>query len=167
MRLTRLMPEADEDDFRPWIRRFLHEHLRRWSDAYALGWSDSAIDGHILGLDLVERDWRRLVEAGRQFETNFVAVAREGQQPLGAVWAEVAHHPYLLLEIGVISWIYVDPSARGQAVGDALVGAALDWMRARRLPLVELSVIADNERAVRLYERAGLRVVDHRMGRPL
>jgi ribosomal protein S18 acetylase RimI-like enzyme len=32
---------------------------------------------------------------------------------------------------------------------------------------VELSVIADNERAVRLYERAGLRVVDHRMGRPL
>jgi hypothetical protein len=100
MRLTRLLPE-DEPILRTLMRRFLHEHLRWWVDTYGLGWSDAAIDGHILGHDMVERDWRRMVEAARHYETNFVAVARDGDDPVGGIWAEVGVHPYLRTEMGV------------------------------------------------------------------
>jgi hypothetical protein len=40
-------------------------------------------------------------------------------------------------------------------------------MRTRKLTWAELLVVADNAAAVRMYEKAGLRVVDHRMGRAL
>ncbi len=166
MRLTRLLPE-DEPALRVWMRRFLHEHLRWWSEAYGLGWSEAAIAGHILGHDLVERDWQGLLAAARAYDDHFVAVAREGDRPLGAVWARTDTHAYLRVEIGVISWLYVTPEARGAGAGGVLVDEALGWMRSRGLRRAELFVVAGNGAAVRTYERAGLQIIDHRMGGPL
>lgn len=55
--------------------------------------------------------------------------------------------------------MYVDPSARGRGVGQALVDEIVS--RARRTPGIEqlyLTVMADNGSAQRLYERAGFAV---------
>ena len=93
MRLTKLLPE-DEPTIRAWAHRFLIEHLRWWSDAGGLGWTDTAIHGHIVGHDLAERDVRRLREAARRWETNLVVVARD-QHPQGAIWAESTTDPFL------------------------------------------------------------------------
>src|SRR5437867_12247040 len=49
--------------------------------------------------------------------------------------------------------VYVRPDARGQGLGDRLVGAALDWARGRGLLLVTLAVIPGNHRARRCYAR--------------
>ena len=161
VRLTKLTPD-DEPTLRAWAHDFLVEHLRWWSDAGGLGWSDTAIGGHIVGHDLAERDARRLREAAARWQTNLVVVARD-ERPLGAIWAESTTDAFLGIEVGVIAWIYVIPAARGRGVGGTLVEAAKAWMRERGLDLVQLHVVGANAAAVRMYEKAGLRVVDFRM----
>jgi putative acetyltransferase len=52
--------------------------------------------------------------------------------------------------------ISVAREAQGQGVGTALMTALLDWVdNWAQVLRVELSVFADNERAIRLYERFG------------
>jgi len=51
--------------------------------------------------------------------------------------------------------MWVDPSARGEGIGDALVERVLAWGRAQRSPVVRLSVTEGNTRAERLYARHG------------
>ena len=51
--------------------------------------------------------------------------------------------------------IFVDPCARGQGVGTALLKAVLAEAAARGLAQVQLDVIDTNPRAKALYERVG------------
>ena len=107
MLLTKLLAE-DEPTIRAWAHRFLVDHLRWWSDAGGLGWTDTAIHGHIVGHDLAERDVRRLREAAAKWESNLVVVARD-DHPLGAIWAESTVDAFLGIEVGVIAWIATFP----------------------------------------------------------
>lgn len=60
--------------------------------------------------------------------------------------------------------IYVDRDARGLGLGQALLEAALDWARAHdEITKVGLSVFADNERAIQLYEKLGFVVEGRRV----
>ncbi len=63
-------------------------------------------------------------------------------------WSDAAH------EIELIS-MWVAPFARGKGVGDALVGAVLEWAEAQQIEAVELRVIKGNERARSFYRRLG------------
>lgn len=56
--------------------------------------------------------------------------------------------------------IFVDPVARGQGVGTALLSAVADEARARDLLRVRLDVIDINPRARALYERVGFRAIE-------
>ena len=60
--------------------------------------------------------------------------------------------------------LHVATAAQGQGVGTRLMAALLEDADRRGLSRVELSVYADNERARRLYERAGF-VVEGRSRR--
>jgi GNAT superfamily N-acetyltransferase len=51
--------------------------------------------------------------------------------------------------------MWVRPAARGRGVGEALVSAAVDWARDRRLGALYLWVTEANEGARRLYQRCG------------
>lgn len=53
--------------------------------------------------------------------------------------------------------MYVRDAARGQGLGDAIVEALLAHARAERIETVQLTVVADNPRARRVYERWGFR----------
>jgi RimJ/RimL family protein N-acetyltransferase len=55
---------------------------------------------------------------------------------------------------GLLWGIYVRPVARGTGVARLLVEAVIDFARGR-VELIQLSVVADNERARRLYARLG------------
>ncbi|MBV1855470.1 GNAT family N-acetyltransferase [Catellatospora tritici] len=55
-----------------------------------------------------------------------------------------------------ISRLFVSPAAQGAGVASALLGAAVDWARARELPLM-LEVTAHAAAAIALYERTGWR----------
>jgi RimJ/RimL family protein N-acetyltransferase len=56
-----------------------------------------------------------------------------------------------------IAWVYVEPTARG--IGGAAVRAVVSLgFRELNLHRIHLSVLADNARAIRCYEKAGFRV---------
>ena len=53
--------------------------------------------------------------------------------------------------------MFVEPAARGQGIGAALVDAVADWARGRGAPHLYLGVTATNQGAIRLYHRCGFR----------
>jgi ribosomal protein S18 acetylase RimI-like enzyme len=53
---------------------------------------------------------------------------------------------------GEVVHMYVDPNYRGQNIGEALLRGLLDHVEQ-----AQLSVIAGNDRAIRLYEKVGFR----------
>lgn len=162
--LTSLRPAQDEADVRVWLRAYLCEHLRWWSGSTGPVWDDEAIEAHMVSHDLVGQDWQEIVKASTSARC-FVGVLRdvEGGPPLGLVWAELGRDRVLKIKLGVLSWIYVAPEARGQGHAGLLLHAAEGWMRDQQVAAREVFVTAANEAAVRLYAAHGYRVVDHRM----
>lgn len=162
LRVTALRA-SDAAEVRRWMADFLRAHNRHWAEMHGLGWSATEVDAQMLAFDVVEERWQQLWRASKRFESNLVAVARLDGRAMGAVWADHRHNPYLKVPVGVLSWIYVAPWARGHRVGSKLIDVAKAWMRARDLRSCEVSVLAGNEAAIRLYERAGLQLADVRM----
>jgi ribosomal protein S18 acetylase RimI-like enzyme len=69
--------------------------------------------------------------------------------------------------VGELYAIYVLPQSWGTGLGPALMAAALDGLRARGFGEVVLTVLADNPRARRFYEREGWTFEDERGGEHL
>ena len=165
MQLHRLDP-GDAETVCACLDVFLRDHLRWWSAAIeSEPWSPDKIRRHLEERDDVGRQWRELVNAAEHADS-FVRVAREAAAPhrrLGAIYAEVKTDRYLGGPLGVVSWIYCDPCARGQGVGRLLMEAATSWMAWRGVIAREVFVTAQNPGAVALYERFGFRSIDHRM----
>lgn len=55
--------------------------------------------------------------------------------------------------------VLVDPARRGQGLGEQLVRAMIEEARARGIRSLDLYVLEENTRAVRLYERLGFETV--------
>ncbi len=60
---------------------------------------------------------------------------------------------------GELRKMFLLPEARGNGLGRALLGAVLAAARARRLERLTLTTRSRYDRAIRLYERAGFRLV--------
>lgn len=94
----------------------------------------------------------------------FLAVSDPGDRLLGFHWTKVhgldrsAGGPGGSGPIGEIYVLGVDPDAGVRGLGTALTDAGLRHLADRGLRTVMLYVEADNERALRLYERAGFAV---------
>jgi GNAT superfamily N-acetyltransferase len=146
--------EDDAPTIRAWLEAYLSEHLNWWQQAYG------ALPERPL-VDLIERDWKELWEA-RTSTTSFVQVLGE-TVPLGIVFAETRQDRYMGFEIGVLSWIYLDPASRGEGTSGTLMRAVDAWMTARGVRGREVFVTANNVAAVKLYERFGYSAFDFRM----
>ncbi|MEM6956457.1 MAG: GNAT family N-acetyltransferase, partial [Myxococcota bacterium] len=124
---------------------------------------------------------QRLVKAGHgmvrtlgdlpavdEYERRLAAMLSRGF--FGMMVAELSHDAIL---VGYVQWqrfepsllrhaaslsMGVDPAFQGKGVGTTLLNHALETLRVAGLHRVELSVLADNDRAKRLYERAGFEV---------
>ena len=56
---------------------------------------------------------------------------------------------------GFIAELFVEPSARGQGHGRALIAASADWSRVRGLKVLIINVLARNDKAIAVYRRDG------------
>jgi ribosomal protein S18 acetylase RimI-like enzyme len=63
--------------------------------------------------------------------------------------------------------LFVDPTYRGQGVGDRLIRAAKKWAKGRKLNYLELFVLAENEGGLGFYKKAGFETVSFNMRMPL
>jgi ribosomal protein S18 acetylase RimI-like enzyme len=161
----RLRPLRRDDTERihEWITDYLTEHLRWWSESVTKEpWTEERIANHLKEHDLTGVHWRDLVRASEANDC-FVKVACDANQAHGVVSAELRTDRYLRAPMGVVSWIYVEPSSRRQGIAERLLEAAEGWMSWKDVAGRELFVTAANEAAVAAYEKRGYGVVDFRM----
>jgi ribosomal protein S18 acetylase RimI-like enzyme len=142
---------------------FLREML-----AETIGWDrppgeDPPALEEILGIPQVAdyvQDWGRAGDHG--------VVAEEDGRPVGACWLRrftEAHPGYGFLGEDVPGiGLAVVPEYRGRGIGKALLRAAIELAGADGVSTLSLSVETGNERARRLYERAGFVAVGREGG---
>jgi len=87
-----------------------------------------------------------------------LVVAEEDGARLGFGFFEPAVDYFTGDADGHVGMIAVSETAEGRGAGAALLAAAEDWARRRGYPRLHLNVFAGNDRARRLYERAGYAV---------
>jgi RimJ/RimL family protein N-acetyltransferase len=131
--------------------------------------SSGDVEGFHRALDFVARERRYLalleappLEMTREFITNIIAnghvqfVAVSGNDVVG--WCDIlpenrpAHAHSGTLGMGLL------PQFRGKGLGFALIKAALGEARHKGLVRVELTVNADNARAIALYKKVGFKI---------
>jgi ribosomal protein S18 acetylase RimI-like enzyme len=90
-------------------------------------------------------------------EDVIVLVAEREGAVAGYVYAALEGPDWMVLRgpAGVINDVVVDPAARRQGVGEALLDAALAALKAKGAPRVVLSTAAPNHDAQRLFVRKG------------
>ena len=89
-----------------------------------------------------------------------IFVADQGSRVIGYAYAVVEDsYDYMALRgpAGILHDIIVDPASRGCGVGRSLLGAVLEFLKARGSPRVVLSTAERNEAAQRLFARSGFR----------
>jgi ribosomal protein S18 acetylase RimI-like enzyme len=59
--------------------------------------------------------------------------------------------------VGTVISMWVSPEARRKGAGSALLHAVAEWAAAHGMPSLRLFVLADNARAIALYEKNGYR----------
>jgi GNAT superfamily N-acetyltransferase len=118
-------------------------------------------------------DMKRFLEPGEGAESGYasflasqlrdkqslVLVAEREDRILGYVFAAIEPLSWKDLrdECGFIHDLLVVDDARRSGVGEALLNAAIDWLRTQKMPRVVLGTAAKNEKAQRLFERRGFR----------
>jgi len=85
-----------------------------------------------------------------------VLLLREGHDPAAYCWTRLEQESNGRL-LGIIWMIGSDPGKRGLGLGRAMINEAIRSLMDRGAQSVELTVYADNEPAVRLYESVGFR----------
>jgi ribosomal protein S18 acetylase RimI-like enzyme len=92
----------------------------------------------------------------RRLGTSEILLGSVGDAPMGIVRLSI---PTFVTERhkGMLTGMYVREAARGTGLASALVEAVIERARGRAI-FVELSVVTDNERARRLYERHGFEI---------
>jgi GNAT superfamily N-acetyltransferase len=88
-----------------------------------------------------------------------VFVAERQRNIVGYVYAAIEPLSWKDLrdECGFIHDLLVTETARGGGIGEALLEAAIEWLREQGMPRVVLGTAAQNERARRLFARRGFR----------
>lgn len=88
-----------------------------------------------------------------------ILVAERDGKVVGYTYAGVEGNDYMSLRgpAGVVYDIVVDPGHRQQGIGQLLLDATLEALKARGAPRVILSTADKNEAAQHLFDRAGFR----------
>jgi RimJ/RimL family protein N-acetyltransferase len=94
--------------------------------------------------------WRRRLRAHAQF------AAAGAARPVGLIGAQREHADSVYLYS-----LWLEPSARGQGLGQLLVSAAVDWARGQRVRTVTLRVDVANAAARGVYEALGFSLASH------
>lgn len=90
-----------------------------------------------------------------------IAVAWDGERAAGYCACVFPRDPDMTSAtwVGAIDLLAIDPSYQGRALGPTLLRHGLAYLRRAGCNAAELSVDGANDRALRVYERSGFRVV--------
>jgi GNAT superfamily N-acetyltransferase len=104
-----------------------------------------------------EEQWRGRIN---DRSVTYFAYLPENPEPAGLAGVYVADG------VADVVSMWVRPSARGHAVGEALIGATADWAKARDHAWLLLWVTETNTSARKLYQRCGFTLTGERQPLP-
>lgn len=143
----------------PVVERLAPHEWRTYRDLRlrALGESPDAF-GSTLEAERARPDaeWARRLAIGASAELELPLVARLGDAAIGIAWARVLEGAP---DVAHLFQVWVAPEHRGRGAGRMLLEAAVTWARAIGAHHLALDVTCGDTAAVRLYTRAGFRVV--------
>ena len=118
--------------------------LQESPDAFGSTW-----EAEVLRTD---ENWSTRIAAAVSGNLDRALFAIKGEQVCGLVWCKLSAS-----EAGVadIYQMWVDPAARGQGAGHALLTQALAWAKSSGARRVRLGVTAADSPAMRLYQSQG------------
>jgi probable phosphoglycerate mutase len=136
---------ADRGDYNMWFRPIGNDdkdflHLRR-----------EAMEGKRDDLDQIYED--SILNAFWDARANAFAMLRD--KPAGVV--ELSPARYLSENVGYISYLGMENSERGKALGVQLIGYAVSYYRQKKRSRLRLSVPPENESALRFFQKYGFR----------
>jgi ribosomal protein S18 acetylase RimI-like enzyme len=112
---------------------------------------------HAREASFTEEQWRgRLSDRS----VTYFAYLPDNPEPAGLAGVYVADG------VADVVSMWVRPSARGRAVGEALIGATADWAKAKDHAWLLLWVTESNTSARKLYERCGFTLTGERQPLP-
>jgi ribosomal protein S18 acetylase RimI-like enzyme len=101
-------------------------------------------------------------------QSHVTLIARRGGERVGfLLLLDDLPDEVTLLQGAFVAYMAVEPSSQRSGVGTALLKAAEDEARRRRLPYIALMVSQENEAARRLYDRGGYRTERRLLCKPL
>ena len=106
-------------------------------------------------LDRVEREALEHALSTPRSDAVLLVAELDGVGPTGVAYAETATDYFTGERHGHLAILIVDAAGEGQGVGSALLAATEGWAAGRGYRFITLNVFAANERARRVYERAG------------
>ena len=86
-----------------------------------------------------------------------VLVAESSGQLIGSGYAKIKKSlSYIKNEFhAFLGYMYVEPLHRGKAVNQLIVNQLIRWSKSKGMEEVRLTVFAENESAIRAYDKAG------------
>jgi ribosomal protein S18 acetylase RimI-like enzyme len=144
------LPAANLDVLEPLWLELLDHHLRQAPHLAALGPERTGADS-----------WRLRREQYLQWLCAPLArifVAPDSGQPLGYAMIRVIDAPGSWQwgdQVGVLETLVIHESARGSGAGSALLGAAREYLAGLGIQIMQISVLAGNDGALRFYYREG------------
>ena len=135
----------------PLIVPIATEHRARWQElyrGYATFYERELTDAH------AETVWRWLQDPGHELEGRLALV--DGR-PVGLAHFRRMPSPLRGADIGFLDDLFVDPKARAEGVGRALIEAVAGIARERGWSVVRWLTADDNYRARALYDRLAVK----------
>ncbi len=112
-------------------------------------------------------EWGRFVRGHIGRKDRLCLVAEIDGVAIGFLVAAIPTRPKVFERrpYGHVYDVFVDAAHRSRGVGEALVNAALEWCRTRRVDRVELYTHARNDPGLRFWRRMGFETTVHILDR--
>ncbi|MEX2274718.1 MAG: GNAT family N-acetyltransferase [Actinomycetota bacterium] len=102
-----------------------------------------------------DTSWRRWIHHGWGRGPQLTLVADDGSSALRGIVVGVQEDE--APQVAYVYAMWVDPSVRRTGVGTRLIDGVASWARARGASCLRLGVATDNQTAIAMYRRRGLR----------
>lgn len=118
--------------------------------AFERPYDETLKDGQISYYDI-----KAMIEA----EETEVLVAEVDKEIVGSAYVSIKQaKPYLKhSHYGYLGFMYVKPEYRGMGINKKIIEGLKNWSRTKNLNELRLDVYAENQSAVRAYEKAGFK----------